>query len=142
MRTTLTEHGNLAVRRDHGRRVAKNPLQILLVDGVIDASAPSSLDKPENRLRRVRPRRLETTAFRHVAEPFAVERWIPCAARELHVLRIAAATGISQERDRIGQNLCARTSVLYPLERGFASALARPRRQKRRLNGRRRCGVR
>src|SRR5262249_24897944 len=107
MRTTLTEHWNLAVRRDHGRRVTEDTLQIRLVDGVVDASAPSSFHDPQYCFCSVRQRGLETAASRHVAEPFAVERWIPLAMRELHVLRIAAATRISQKRDGVGQDLLA-----------------------------------
>src|SRR4029077_5211626 len=91
MRVRLAEDWDLAVRADHRRRVAENPLQILFVDRVEDAGAAALLDDPENRLGRVVDRRLEAARFGDVAEPLAVERVIPVAARQLHVVRIAAA---------------------------------------------------
>ena len=121
----------------------QDALQILLVDGVEDAEAAALLDDPQRRLRGVLDRRLEAAPVRDVAEPLAGERRVPLAARELHVLRIAAAALLVDEprRSPSASSASAIDGVLQPLQHRVASAFERPRRQQRRLNAGRRRGV-
>ena len=113
------------------------------LDRVEDAGAAALLDDPQRRLRGVLDGRLEAAALGHVAEPLAVQRVIPVAARELDVLRIAAAALLrddppfpSRSSLRIGAGVCSRFST------ACASAFERPRRHQRRLDAGRRRGVR
>ena len=70
----------------------QDALQILFADRVEDAlAAAASRRSTAPSRRRSRSSARQAAALGHVAEPLAGERRIPVAARELHVLRIAAA---------------------------------------------------
>ena len=97
VRAGLAENRHLAVGCDHRRGMPQDALQILFVDRVEDAAAAALLDDPQHRLGRVLDRRLEAAALGDVAEALAVERMIPVAARQLHVVRIAAAALLADE---------------------------------------------
>ena len=121
--------------------MTKDALEIVFVDRVEDAAAAALLDDPQHRLGGVVDRRLEAAALRDVAEALAVERMIPVAARQLHVVRIAAAALLGDEARRLLAQLVAHAGRLQPLEHRLAPALERVRRHQRRLNARRRRGV-
>ena len=119
----------------------EDPLQILLVDRVEDAGAAALLDEPQRGLGGVLDGRREPAPLRDVAEAFPVERVVPSAARNLHVLRIAAAALVhDQPRGLLLQLRPHRR--LQPLQHFLASAFERVRGNQRGLDARRRRGIR
>src|SRR5207247_4607385 len=135
------EYRHLPIGSDHRRRLTQDPLQILLVDGVEDPRAAALLDDPERRVGGVLDGRVETAAFRDVAEPLAIERVIPIAPRELDVLRIAAAAFLADEPRGLLHDFSAPRSLLQPFQHLLPSAFERPGGHQRRLEARRRSGI-
>ena len=126
MRARLAEDRHLPVGPDHRRRMAEDALQILLVDRVVDARAAALLDDPQRRLGGVLDRRLQAAPLRDLAKTLAGERRIPVAARQLHVVRIAAAALLEDDAARSPSGSPTRmpgvrrrfsTRVAAPLER-------------------------
>ena len=84
----------------------------------------------------------ELAALGDLREVFAGERRIELTVRHRDVLRVAAAALVADDGRAFGLDLRARRRIFQPLQRRLASALLRPRRQQRRADARRRCGVR
>src|SRR5262249_4776045 len=111
----------------------EDALQVVLVDCVEDRRAAALLDNPQRRLGGVLDGRIEAAPLGHVAEALAVERVVPLAARQLHVLRIAAAALLANEARRLVAQLVPRRGSLQALEDRLTPALQRPGRHQRGL---------
>ena len=137
VRTGLTENRDLAVRSDHRIRVLQDALEIVLVDRVENPLAASLLDDPERGLGGVLDCRFEAATLRHFAEPLPGQGWIPVAARELDILRIASPAFVVDEANGLAADFRARRRRPQALQQTVASSFERPGREQRGLNARR-----
>src|SRR5262245_40149666 len=103
----------------------ENALEIFFAHRVEDALAASLLEPPHRDLSSVLDRRLESALTREIGERLSRERRVEAAARELHVLRIAAAALVADHRDRVFLDPRARRRVVEAFELVLSRAFER-----------------
>src|SRR5688572_27431849 len=130
----LSEHRNLAVRRDHRHRMLEDALQILLADGMEDALRAPAFHNPQRRLGGVLERDWKTATLGDLRQVLARERRIELATRDDDIFRIAAAAFVPNDRQRLGLDFGAHAWVLESLEDRLTSTFLRPRGQQRRAD--------